>query len=125
MKQDVRLLDQYAVETMKRALAASIEKHRLAADQFDWYLPHYSSAYFRERSYQGMQEIGFEIPYDRWFTNLATMGNTGSASIFIILAELLHSGNIKAGDKLLCFIPESGRFSHCHMQLTAVDAAEP
>ncbi len=125
VKQDVRLLDQYAVETMKRALAASIEKHRLAADQFDWYLPHYSSAYFRERSYQGMQEIGFEIPYDRWFTNLATMGNTGSASIFIILAELLHSGNIKAGDKLLCFIPESGRFSHCHMQLTAVDAAEP
>ncbi|MGD8844767.1 MAG: beta-ketoacyl-ACP synthase III [Desulfobacteraceae bacterium] len=124
VKQDVRLLDRYAVETMKRALAASIEKHRLEADQFDWYLPHYSSAYFRDRSYRGMQEIGFEIPYDRWFTNLETMGNTGSASIFIILAELLHSGNIKAGDKLLCFIPESGRFSHCHMQLTAVDAAQ-
>jgi 3-oxoacyl-[acyl-carrier-protein] synthase-3 len=123
VKQDVRLLDQYVVETMKRALAASIEKHRLKAEDFDWYLPHYSSEYFRKRSYRGMQEVGFEIPFERWFTNLVTMGNTGSASIFIILAELLHSGKIKPGHKLLCFIPESGRFSHCHMQLTAVDAS--
>jgi len=69
-----------------------------------------------------MREIGFEITYDRWFTNLSTMGNTGSASIFIILAEMMHSGKLNAGDKLLCFIPESGRFSHCYMQLTAVGA---
>jgi 3-oxoacyl-[acyl-carrier-protein] synthase-3 len=123
VKQDVRLLDQYVVETMKRALSASIEKHHLKAEAFDWYLPHYSSDYFRERSYRGMQDVGFEIPFECWFTNLATMGNTGSASIFIILAELLHSGRIKPGDKLLCFIPESGRFSHCHMQMTAVDAS--
>ncbi|MEJ2156687.1 MAG: beta-ketoacyl-ACP synthase III [Desulfobacteraceae bacterium] len=121
VKQDVRQLDQYIVESMKWALASSIEKHRLSADQFNWYLPHYSSDYFRERSYRGMQEIGFDIGFDRWFTNLATMGNTGSASIFIILAELMHSGKLSAGDRLLCFIPESGRFSHCYMQLTAVE----
>lgn len=120
VKQDVRQLDQYIIESMKWALASSIEKHNLSADQFDWYLPHYSSDYFRKRSYQGMQEIGFEIGFDRWFTNLATMGNTGSASIFIILTELMHSGKLNVGDKLLCFIPESGRFSHCYMQLTAV-----
>ena len=121
LKQDVRQLDQYIIATMKRALAASIEKHGLAADDIDWYLPHYSSNYFRDKTYQGLREIGFEIPYDRWFTNLTTMGNTGSASMFIILTELMHSGKLKAGDKLLCFIPESGRFSHCHMQLTVVD----
>jgi len=122
IKQDVRQLDQHIVPTMKRALAASIEKHGLEADQFNWFLPHYSSDYFREKSYLGMREIGFEITYDRWFTNLSTMGNTGSASIFIILAEMMHSGKLNAGDKLLCFIPESGRFSHCYMQLTAVGA---
>lgn len=123
VKQDVRQLDQYIVESMKWALSSSIEKHRLSADQFNWYLPHYSSDYFRERSYRGMQEIGFDIGFNRWFTNLATMGNTGSASIFIILAELMHSGKLSAGDRLLCFIPESGRFSHCYMQLTAVEGA--
>lgn len=119
LKQDVRQLDQYIVKTMKRALAASIEKHGLVADEFNWFLPHYSSDFFRDKSYLGMREIGFEITYDRWFTNLSSMGNTGSASIFIILAELMHSGKLKADDKLLCFIPESGRFSHCYMQLTA------
>ncbi len=121
VKQDVRQLDQYIIASMKWALASSIEKHHLSADKITWYLPHYSSDYFRERSYRGMQEIGFEIPFDRWFTNLSTMGNTGSASIFIILTELMHSGRLNPGDTLLCFIPESGRFSHCYMQLTAVE----
>jgi 3-oxoacyl-[acyl-carrier-protein] synthase III len=123
LKQDVRLLDQHIIETMKRALTASMEKHGLTADDFDWFLPHYSSQYFREKSYQGMHQIGFKIPYDRWFTNLSTMGNTGSASIFIMLAELMGSGKLKADERLLCFIPESGRFSHCYMQFTVVGAS--
>ncbi|PKN30566.1 MAG: 3-oxoacyl-ACP synthase, partial [Deltaproteobacteria bacterium HGW-Deltaproteobacteria-21] len=44
----------------------------------------------------------------------------GSASIYIIMEELFHSGRLKKGQKLLCFIPESGRFSHCYMLLTVV-----
>jgi 3-oxoacyl-[acyl-carrier-protein] synthase-3 len=67
-----------------------------------------------------MKEIDFEIPYEKWFTNLTTKGNTGSASIYIIMEELFHSGKLKKGQKLLCFIPESGRFSHCYMMLTVV-----
>ena len=43
----------------------------------------------------------------RWFTNLSTKGNTGSASIYIILDELASSGKIRSGDRLLCFIPET------------------
>jgi 3-oxoacyl-[acyl-carrier-protein] synthase-3 len=120
VKQDVRLLDQQIVVTMKRALSDSIAKHGLQAHRIDWFLPHYSSHYFREKVFQGLREIDFEIGYERWFTNIETMGNTGSASIYIMLCELMHSGRIQTGDTLLCFIPESGRFSHCFMQLTAV-----
>ena len=120
VKQDVRLLDRQIIETMKRALSASMARHHLQADGIDWYLPHYSSDYFREKVHQGLRDIDFEIPFERWFTNIETMGNTGSASIYIILSELMHSGRIKADDTLLCFIPESGRFSHCFMHLTAV-----
>ena len=65
-----------------------------------------------------MKRIGFEIPYDRWFSNLAEKGNTGSAAIYIILEELFHSGKLEPGQKLLCFIPESGRFSHAFAGLT-------
>jgi 3-oxoacyl-[acyl-carrier-protein] synthase-3 len=56
---------------------------------------------------------------ERWFTNLPYKGNIGSASIYVILEELFHSGKIKKGDKLLCFVPESGRFSMCYLLLTA------
>ncbi len=124
VKQDVRLLDQHIIVTMQRALSASIAKHNLKDHQVDWFLPHYSSNYFREKVFRGLREIDFEIAYERWFTNIATMGNTGSASIFIMLGELMHSGRIQAGETLLCFIPESGRFSHCFMHLTAVGPKE-
>ena len=120
VKQDVRLLDRQIIETMKRALVASTSRHGLKSHDIDWFLPHYSSDYFREKVFKGLREIDFEIGFDRWFTNIETMGNTGSASIYIILTELMHSGKIREGDRLLCFIPESGRFSHCFMHLTAV-----
>ena len=67
-----------------------------------------------------MENIGFIIPYEKWFTNLASKGNTGSASIYVMLEELFHSGKLKEGQKLLCFIPESGRFSMAYMLLTVV-----
>jgi 3-oxoacyl-[acyl-carrier-protein] synthase-3 len=123
VKQDVRLLDEQIITTMKRTLSASVAKHGLEARRIDWFLPHYSSDYFREKVYRGLQEIDFEIGYERWFTNIETMGNTGSASIYIILAEFMRSGRLREGDTLLCFIPESGRFSHCFMHLTAVGPA--
>ncbi|MCA1797155.1 MAG: beta-ketoacyl-ACP synthase III [Geobacteraceae bacterium] len=121
LKQDVKLLNKEVIYTaVERTLTRLIEKHHLRADEIDWFLPHYSSDYFRSELHNHMLDIGFDIPYERWFTNLTTRGNTGSASIYIIMEELFHSGRIKKGDKLLCFIPESGRFSMCYMLLTAV-----
>ena len=121
IKQDTKLLAREIVRTAKhRALARVVQKHNLRPEDIDWYLPHYSSGYFRDKFYNGMKDINFEIPYEKWFTNLTTKGNTGSASIFIIMEELFHSGRLKEGQKLLCFIPESGRFSHCYMMLTVV-----
>jgi hypothetical protein len=37
-----------------------------------------------------------------------------------ILGFLIRSGNVKDGDRVLCFFPEIGRFSHCFMLLTVV-----
>jgi 3-oxoacyl-[acyl-carrier-protein] synthase-3 len=120
VKQDIRRLDENIVDTMKRTLATSMTKHGLSAGDIDWFLPHYSSVYFKDKFYRGMREIDFEIPYERWFTNLTTAGNTGAAAIYIIMAELMHSGKLNKNDTLLCFVPESGRFSHCFMHLTVV-----
>lgn len=121
VKQDARLLNEQIIPVViDRSLPYFIEKYALKAAEIDWFLPHYSSAYFRPIIAEHMREIGFEIPQSRWFSNLAEKGNTGSASIYIILAEILKSGRLKKGDRLLCFIPESGRFAVGYMLLTVV-----
>jgi 3-oxoacyl-[acyl-carrier-protein] synthase-3 len=64
--------------------------------------------------------VGLPIPRERWFSNLTSKGNTGSASPFIMLDELFRSGRIKPGHKLLMFVPESGRFSSGFVYMEAV-----
>ncbi|MEU6584984.1 3-oxoacyl-[acyl-carrier-protein] synthase III C-terminal domain-containing protein [Nocardia sp. NPDC046763] len=61
---------------------------------------------------------------EMWFSNLTRVGNIGSASIFVILDEMMTEGMIEPGDTLLCMVPESGRFAVSFMHLTAVSAPE-
>jgi 3-oxoacyl-[acyl-carrier-protein] synthase-3 len=121
VKQDVRLLNENIVRaTLGEPLAGLIDKRGLKAGGIDWFLPHLSSSYFFEPVAQCLDNLGFAIPRERWFTNLATRGNTGSASPYIMLDELFRSGRIRPGQKLLMFVPESGRFSSGFIHLTAV-----
>lgn len=121
VKQNVKLLNDNIVKyTVEKMLIQTINKHCLSADDIDYFLPHYSSHYFRDKLYQGLVNIDFEIPYEKWFTNLSTKGNTGSASIFIILEEFLRTHHLKNGQKILCYIPESGRFSSAFMLLHVI-----
>ncbi|MFA5262823.1 MAG: beta-ketoacyl-ACP synthase III [Opitutaceae bacterium] len=121
VRQDVELLNREIIPTaVNRALERVLKKHPMKTEEVDWFVPHFSSDYFRGRLDEAMQAIGFGIPQERWFTNLYTKGNTGSASIYIILEELAASGRLRSGQKLLCFIPESGRFSIAYMLLSVV-----
>jgi 3-oxoacyl-[acyl-carrier-protein] synthase-3 len=121
LKQDAALLNREIVKVaVDWALAAVIQKRGLKSADVDWFLPHYSSDFFRDKLYRAMESIDFMIPGEKWFTNLAWKGNTGSASIYVILEELFHSDRLRKGQKILCFIPESGRFSIAYMMLTVV-----
>ena len=121
IKQDVRLLNEHIIDfTVTRALQYIREKHGVFASEVDWFIPHYSSQYFRDKVLVGMKEADMNIPQERWFTNLTQKGNTGAASIYIMLEELFHSGRLKPGQTLLCYVPESGRFSTSFMHLTVV-----
>jgi 3-oxoacyl-[acyl-carrier-protein] synthase-3 len=121
VKQDVRLLNDNIVRaTLTEPLAALIERRGLKTDDIDWFLPHLSSHYFVEPVAASLAALGLPIPRERWFSNLATKGNTGSASPYIMLDELFRSGRIKPGQKLLMFVPESGRFSSGFIYLEAV-----
>ena len=119
VKQDVRLLNENVVtHTLGKPLRRVIAKRALSVDEVDWFLPHMSSEYFRRPIAECLETVGLPIPQERWFTNLASKGNTGSASIFIMLDELVRSGRLGAGERLLGFVPGSGRFSSAFMHLT-------
>ena len=121
LKQDTELLGEHVVRiTVDQALGRAVKKRKIKPEEIDWFLPHYSSEYFRDKIHDAMAGINFKIPYEKWFTNLTYKGNTGAASIYVMMEELFHSDKLKEGQKILCYIPESGRFSAAYMLLTVV-----
>ena len=95
VKQDVKQLNEFVIHyTVERPLAEILRAGKLRPEAVDHFLPHYSSAFFRDKVAAGMEKVGFAIPQPRWFTNLETCGNTGSASIYIMLDELFRSGRV-------------------------------
>jgi 3-oxoacyl-[acyl-carrier-protein] synthase-3 len=121
VKQDARLLDARIPELIgPDTLGRAAQRRGLVSAEIDWLLPHYSSHYFRGLLRDRLAELGMAIPESRWFTNLSQVGNVGSASIFLMLEELMNSGRLARGQKILCFVPESARFSVYYMQLSVV-----
>jgi 3-oxoacyl-[acyl-carrier-protein] synthase-3 len=121
IKQDARLLNREVIPTLVgKSLPVVAARQGLQAGDVDWFLPHYSSHYFREPLRQKLEDIDFSIPEERWFTNLASKGNTGSASFYIMLDELFASGRLQKGQRILGVIPESGRFSVGWILMTVV-----
>jgi len=45
-------------------------------------------------------------------------GNTGGASIYLMLKEFFNSDTLQPGQKILCFVPKSARFTTVYMMLT-------
>ena len=121
IKQDVRLLNDNVIQlTVGEPIKAIQAKYKLSSEDVDWFLPHFSSMYFAEPVAKQLTDVGFTIDPAKWFTNLTTCGNTGSASPYIMLDELFRSGRIQKGQKILMYIPESGRFSSGFAYLEAV-----
>lgn len=121
ISQDIRVLrEKIPVYTIEKPLNEIKKKRGLNPGDYKWFLPHYSSDFFREGLYETLGKYDFHIPWDRWFTCLSDKGNTGAASIFIFVHELLQKHQLNSGDKILCYVPESGRFSVYYMELEVV-----
>ena len=118
IKQDVKLLDAHILQKGALSMKVALDKNNIKADQVTYFLPHVSSHYFVRGLYNALKEQSIEIPMERWFMNLKHVGNVGSASIYLMLEELMNSGNLKKGDKILLSVPESGRFSYSYAYLT-------
>ncbi|WP_442603095.1 beta-ketoacyl-ACP synthase III [Paenibacillus sp. KN14-4R] len=119
LKQDVRLVNEITKVGTNHFLEM-VEAGRIDPQAINWMVCHYSSHFFKEEIFRLFELGGITIPDEKWFTNLYTKGNTGSASIYIMLEELLNSGHLSEGEQVVCVVPESGRFQSSIMLLTVV-----
>lgn len=116
LRQDIRLLP-HLFDVCIHEYADLAHKGWVPEGGIDHFLCHYSSERFIPVVDNLLNKAQLAIPRERWWSNLAWRGNTGAASIFIMLSEFLQAqgSRLKAGDTVLCFIPESGRFTAGYM----------
>jgi len=124
LRQDIRLLPSL-FDVAIHEYAELVRSGQVDPARVDHFLPHLSSGRFRPVVEDLLGKAGLEIPPQRWFTNLAYRGNTGAASIVTMLADFLAERAPSPGDRILLFVPESGRFTVGFAGLTVVGADAP
>lgn len=119
LSQDVNILAKHMPRLCEQVVEEALEKNSETLDSYAAILPHMSSYFFEPT----VKKIAAKLSPDkdvRCWTNLRTAGNTGAASIYIMLDEYMKTQPLTAGDKLLLFVPESGQFNFVLMSLTVV-----
>lgn len=119
LRQDITILAKYMVPLSKKVLEDALCEQRETLDNYTVVLPHMSSYYFEPAVKKVIAKLSQnrEVPY---WTNLRRAGNTGAASIFIMLDEYLKTQPVAVGDHILLFVPESGQFNYVLISLTVV-----
>lgn len=122
IRQDTKLLPELVKLGVEEWLRL-VRKERVRPDELALVLCHYSSEFFRGEIMKALAETKLSPGEEKFWTNLHTRGNTGAASIFIMLDDAMREGRIQKGDKVLLMVPESGRFTVCFALLTCVDGS--
>lgn len=119
LSQNIKILAQYMEPLSKEAVDGAMCAHDEKLENYSMILPHMSSYYFEKSVKRIISQLApnREVPY---WTNLRTAGNTGAASIFIMLNEYLKTKSVASGDRILLFVPESGQFNYVLISLTVV-----
>ena len=111
LKQDIRQLKKHIITYWVDHIEAVLAKHHIMADEVDYVIPHVSSMFFYEKLNDEIASRNIALTKEKWFTNLTSVGNIGSAAIYVALEELLRTQGLKQKEKILLLVPESGRFS--------------
>lgn len=119
LSQDVKILAKYMAPLSKKAVEGALCEHGETLDNYTMVLPHMSSYHFEPAVKKIMAELSQKQAVPYW-TNLSTAGNTGAASIFIMLDEYLKTQPVITGDRILLFVPESGQFNFVLISLSVV-----
>lgn len=97
-----------------------VDAGRIVPEQVDHLLCHYSARSLRDEIVSLLENTRAMIPQARWFSNLDSVGNIGSASIWVMLDAFMRSGLARRGERVLLIVPESGRAMVGFMMLEVV-----
>ncbi|WP_222950654.1 3-oxoacyl-[acyl-carrier-protein] synthase III C-terminal domain-containing protein [Sphingomonas sp. JC676] len=97
-----------------------VDDGKIDPDAVDWFLCHFSAHSLREEMVKLATRAGCMIPEERWFTNIYDKGNVGAAAIFLMIDDLMCSGRLRPGQRILCAVPESGQCIMAYAGLTVV-----
>ena len=121
LSQDVAVLSRHLVPAATKFVSSGMEYNSDTLDSYSIILPHMSSFFFRRKLERIISSYSKDplqpVPY---WTDLATSGNTGAASIFVMLDHYLQENEVRDGERILLFIPESGQFNFVMISLTVV-----
>lgn len=119
LRQDITILAKYMAPLSQKAIEGALCTHGETLDNYTMVLPHMSSYYFEPVVQKIIARLAQSKTVPYW-TNLRTAGNSGAASIFIMLDEYVRTQPVAAGDRLLLFVPESGQFNFVIISLTVL-----
>lgn len=120
IKQDIKLLDENIIAKGVESLREVLKRNNFKAEKVDYFLPHISSFFFKDKLMEGLREGGVNIADDKLFINLDKVGNVGAGSIYLMLEDLFNNHKLKPGETILLSVPESGRFNYAYALLTVV-----
>lgn len=115
IKQNVKLLNKVAIKYFVNAIELAFQRHPNSnVKNIKYVIPHISSMFFYNKLSEEIINRGLDLPIEKWFTNLTTVGNCGSVAIFAALDELLQTKQIINGDQILLLYLKVEDF---HMEL--------
>ena len=118
LKQDTRMLGENIVLLGGRFLKEIITSRNFDINTVDYFLPHLSSEFFRGHIFSELSKLNINIPKEKWFTNLSSVGNVATVSFILMLEELLRTRTVKPGQKILIQVPESARYTYAYALFT-------
>lgn len=86
----------FAVGAIEEAMEAVLRKTGVSADEVKYYVPHQANMRIILSAAQRMKQ-----PLEKFQINIQTTGNVSAASIPMALADLMKSGKVQSGDKIM------------------------
>ena len=86
----------FAVGAIGEAMEAVLQKAGITADDVKYYVPHQANMRIILSAAQRLKQ-----PLEKFQINIQTTGNVSAASIPMALADLMKSGKVQPGDKIM------------------------